>query len=220
MVDPATVSAEAVEAVAKTTGQALEIVHDTGGYLRHVFGEVPADLVGVLGGAWLHERHIRIRDKSRRRTEQIIRERDVKEFVELSPNMAAALISGAQEESREELMELWARLLANAIDPNKNTVRRSFIEAVKMMDPPDALVLREMYSRHISRVTRNQIQSPNNTTIPDLAGAISLTPDDTEASLKHLLSMGLFDQTDADRNWFFNATSRSFMRACYPEVGR
>jgi hypothetical protein len=70
--------------------------------------------VGVLGGAWLHECHIRIRDKYRRRTEQIVRERDVQEFVELSPNLATALIGGAQDESREELMELWARLLIDA----------------------------------------------------------------------------------------------------------
>jgi hypothetical protein len=33
-------------------GKLAAIVHDVGGYLRGVFGEVPADLVGVLGGAW------------------------------------------------------------------------------------------------------------------------------------------------------------------------
>jgi hypothetical protein len=48
MDDPATAGAKAAEAIAKTTGQALEIIHDTGGYLRGVFGDVPADLVGVL----------------------------------------------------------------------------------------------------------------------------------------------------------------------------
>ena len=95
--DPATTQAvaKATDETAKTAGKALEIVHDVSGYLRGVFAEVPADLVGVAGGAWLHEQHIRIKDALRRRTEEILRERDVPKVIELSPNMAAALIEGA-----------------------------------------------------------------------------------------------------------------------------
>ena len=89
------------------------------------------------------------RDKWRRRTEQILRERDVQEVIELSPNVATALIAGAQEEGREELMELWARLLANAMDPSMNSVRHSFIEAVKKMDMRDAVVLQYIYKQNI-----------------------------------------------------------------------
>jgi hypothetical protein len=217
--DPATTQAvaKAAEATAKATGQALEIAHDTGGYLRQVFGEVPTDLVGVLGGAWLHERHIRIRDALRRRTEQLLRERAVQEVVALSPNIAAALIAGAQEESQEELAELWARLLANAMDPNLQSVRHSFIEAVKVMDPTDALVLVDLYKRNLSAVSRNT-PGTQTTTIYDLARAINRRPDDVEASLNHLLSMGFFDP--ANQQWFVNASNRELMRSCYPEVGR
>src|SRR5262245_20062278 len=97
--DPETTQAmaNAVEESAKATGKGLDIVHEMGGYLRHVFGEVPADLVGVLGGAWLHEFHIRIRAKLRHRTEEILRERDRTELIDLNPNSATALISSAQE---------------------------------------------------------------------------------------------------------------------------
>jgi hypothetical protein len=71
--DPATTQAvaKAAEESAKTAGKALEIVHDVGSYLRDVFADLPADLVGVGGGGWLHEIHIRLRDKWRQRTEQI-----------------------------------------------------------------------------------------------------------------------------------------------------
>src|SRR5260221_13944382 len=103
MDDPVTASAKAIEEGAKAAGKGVAIVHDSGGYLRSVFADAPADLVGVLGGAWLRERHIRLRDALRRRTEQILRERDVQELIELSPNIAAELIAGAQEEGREEL---------------------------------------------------------------------------------------------------------------------
>jgi hypothetical protein len=55
--DPATTQAvaKAAEESAKTAGKALEIVHDTGGYLRSVFADLPADLVGIGGGALVHE---------------------------------------------------------------------------------------------------------------------------------------------------------------------
>src|SRR5580704_5247877 len=94
------------------------------------------------------------RSRRPRRTEEILRERDVQDVIELSPNMAVALVEGAQEEGREELMELWARLLANAMDPNLNSVRQSFIEAVKNMDPVDAIVLRHIHEKNIVFIQR------------------------------------------------------------------
>ena len=222
MDDPATASAKAIEETAKTTGKALDIVHDTGGYLGRVFGDVPTDLVGVLGGAWLSECHIRIRDRFRRRTEQILRERNVQEFIELSPNLAAALIEGAQEEARDELMELWARLPANAMDPKLNSVRQSFIAAVKAMDPLDAVVLRIVYERACTRVERGGATSERTASTQELAGAIGRRMDEVGVSLTNLERLGLFEMLpEHDRNiWHVNETNREFMRACYPEVER
>ena len=141
MDDLATASARAIEETAKATGKALDIVHDAGGYLARVFADLPADVIG-LAGDWLHEGRTQLRDRWCRRTAHILRERNVQEFIELSPNVAAALVQGAQDESRDELVELWARLLANAVDPTLNNVRQSFLTAVKAMDPLDALVIR------------------------------------------------------------------------------
>src|SRR5271155_3893128 len=223
MDDPVAASAKAVEATAKAAGQVLEIVHDAGGYLREVFGELPTDLVGVVGGAWLHERHIRLRDALRRRTEQILRERDIQEARELSPNVAAALISGAQEEGRPELMELWARLLANAMDPSMNTVRHSFIEAVRKMDPMDAIVLRYLYEAKMTVVRRGRAPDPitNQTTgIENISTEIGRRKDEIEVSLRHLKDLSFFDYAHPSdpTAWYLNATSREFLWACYPEV--
>jgi hypothetical protein len=209
--DPATTQAvaKAAEETAKTVGKVADIAHDSGGYLRHVMGEVPADLVGVLGGAWVREQHIRLRDKLRRRTEQILRERDVQEVIELSPNLAAALIAGAQEEGKEALMELWARLLANAMDPNLNTVRQSFIEAVKKMDPMDAVVLRYiLHKEGITLIHRADIEN--------ISTEIGRHSDDVEVSLRHLEGLLFFDYINT--TWHINPTCRVFLRACYPEV--
>jgi hypothetical protein len=220
MIDPETTRAvaKAAEETANTTGKALDIVHDTGSYLRDVIGEVPADLVGVLGGAWLHERHIRLRDRLRRRTEQILRERDVQEAIELSPNMAAALIAGAQDESQEELAELFARLLANAMDPSLNNVRHSFIDAVKNMDPPDAKLLEFLYRKKYSDVTRAAGTSSLGpiTHIKIIASAMGVREDVVEASLRHLEALSFVDELN--QTWRVNAVCREFLRACYPEL--
>jgi hypothetical protein len=221
--DPATTQAvaKAAEESAKTAGQALEIVHDTGGYLRQMIDEVPTDLVGVLGGAWLHERHIRIRDALRCRTEQLIRERNVEEIIELSPNQATELLTAAQDESREELAELWARLLANAMDSNMNTVRHSFIEAVKKMDSMDAIVLQYIFEEKMTVVRRGRAPEPieNQTTgIENISRAIDRGSDEVEVSLRHLKDLSFFDEIQGNNAWYVNATSREFMRACYPEL--
>jgi Abortive infection alpha len=221
--DPATTQAvaKATEETAKTTGRALEIVHDTGGYLRGVFADLPADLVGVGGGAWLHEIHIRLRDKLRRRTEQILRERDVQEVIELSPNIAAALVAGAQEEGREELMELWARLLANAMDPNLNSVRHSFIDAVRKMDPLDAVVPQYIHQQNVNCIRRGNVPdgvAKQITGIMDISFAIGHRSDEVDVSIRHLTDLSFLDEIRANPAWWSNAISREFLRACYPEV--
>lgn len=65
---------------------------------------------------------------------------------EVSPNVADQIIDAAIDEEREELRDIWAKLLVAAMDPQrKGLVRRSVIAAVKLMDPLDALVLESMY---------------------------------------------------------------------------
>ncbi|MEJ0010612.1 MAG: Abi-alpha family protein [Alphaproteobacteria bacterium] len=59
--------------------------------------------------------------------------------------MAIPLMRAAYDESRPELQEIWARLIAAAMDPQRAPrVRISFIETVKRMDPLDALVLQKL----------------------------------------------------------------------------
>src|ERR1700731_992583 len=101
--------------------------------------------------------------------------------------MAVALVEGAQKEGREELMELWARLLANAMDPNLNSVRQSFIEAVKNMDPVDAIVLRYIHERNILSIFRGLTsdEEAKTTGIDNIATKIHRRYDEVEVSLQH-----------------------------------
>jgi hypothetical protein len=212
--DPVTTqaTAKAVEETAKTAGKIVELADNVGGYLNRVFGDLLHAAVGLAGGNWLiYSEKLNV-DAWRRRTEQIMRERDVKEFIELTPNQAKELLLAAQDESRPELAELWARLLANAMDPKLNNVRYSFIEALKLMDPADAVILKFIYERDISMA-----QQPTLFEQMSESSGYQYRPDEITVSLDHLQSLGFFDRRGAGF-YYVTANNREFMRACYPEI--
>ena len=105
--------------------------------------EVAENAIGVLGGDWLSEKRRFNREKLVAKTDAALRRAGVKEPVEPSPSIVLPLLSEAQEESRDELLEIWGRLLAAAMDPVRcNTYRREFVTIAKQLEPIDAAVLR------------------------------------------------------------------------------
>ena len=95
-------------------------------------------------GDWLGQVRIRNFARLNDRTEEILRFRGVAETAAVSPSLAVPLLRAAADENREE--ELWARMIATAMDPNRsNRVRRSFIETVARFDPLDAMILLKLY---------------------------------------------------------------------------
>ena len=135
--------AKAVQEASKFGVEAADITKQLGGYLARVFGTMPEDIVGLVVGDWL--RHLRIRNLARinQRTEEILKEREILDKTEpVSPSIALPLLQAAQDETREELRELWARMLANAMDPSRSSaVRQSIINTVKAFDPLDAILI-------------------------------------------------------------------------------
>ena len=71
---------KALTEVAKFGTKALEVTEKGGQFLSRVLGPVPADLVGVLGGDWVRHARIRNLDRLAGRTEEILRERKVKQL--------------------------------------------------------------------------------------------------------------------------------------------
>ncbi len=139
--DTIKVTTEALKFGTKT----LETGEKLGGFLSRVFGTLPEDVVGVVGGDWL--RHVRIRNADRlaARTEEILKQRGIENKTEpMSPSVALPLLEAAQDETRDELCELWSRMLANGMDPERSSViRRSIIDVVKAFEPLDALILQK-----------------------------------------------------------------------------
>jgi hypothetical protein len=204
-VDPTT--GRAAEELAKATGKAIDLVRDVGSFASKVLGTVPEDAVGFFGGDRLH--HARIRNEWRlaQRTEEIISARRVEQTAPVSPSLAIPLVHSARDESRPELQELWARLLANAMDPARaGDLRLEFIEAVRRFHPRDALILQKMGEQpgHLSPNTRDFF-----------AGHLKLSQAAIEVSFANLVETKCVSFNSATpQNFYLTAFGREFLAAC------
>ena len=120
----------------------VEAGHKLAGYVGRVVGTVPDDTVGLVIGDPLRFVHTAIASQYDERLTKLLAERGVKHPQPVTPSLAIPLLRAAYDESRPELQDLWARLLAAAMDPARaGNVRQSFIAAIRQLDPLDARVL-------------------------------------------------------------------------------
>jgi len=136
--------AEAITAVAQlgqvTVTESANFVR----FLGSVFGDVPSNLVELLLGSHLRFAKFRNAEYYARRTAETLERRGVKPEL-VSPSLAVPLLEAAFEESRPELRELWAALIAAAMDPSRaDRLRLGFIGTLKQFDPLDALLLQQL----------------------------------------------------------------------------
>jgi hypothetical protein len=114
------------------------------------------DLVDLLGRDWLKVRRAenlaRILEKARER----LRARRVEPAEPASLSIVLPILVAAADESRDELQEIWARLLAAAADPSRaKSFRIAFIDAVRAGSRRAALGRdAKQHGRAIACVTR------------------------------------------------------------------
>jgi hypothetical protein len=174
---------------AKLGQKALDALQGVGRFLREIFGTVPEDLVGYFGGDLLKVR----RAENFARVAQEAYERLEARGVEPEPPSISILIPivvASADESRDELVDLWARLLAAAADPNRaKSFRLAFIEAAKNMDPLDAAVLRGIFDAggSITPGMRN-----------DLAKQLHTSRDEIDVSIANLVKLELAYSSSPD----------------------
>jgi nucleotide-binding universal stress UspA family protein len=168
---------------AKAIQEALKVLQGLGGYLKQTFGTVPEDVIGLLGGDWLRvkraENIVRIVEKARER----LRARGVEATEPPSLSVVLPILVAAADESRDELQDIWAALLAAAADPSRaKSFRIQFIETVKKMDPLDAAVLQsaEGIGGAINNQTRNS-----------LTGRLQASRDQVDVSVANLEKLEL-----------------------------
>jgi hypothetical protein len=126
---------------AKLGTKALETLQGVAGFLREIFGTVPEDLIGILGGDWLKVKRVENICRTISKAHERLEKDGIKPQA-ASLSISVPLLKAAADESRDELQDLWASLLAAAADPNRSKFFRiEFIEVIKKMDPLDTLVL-------------------------------------------------------------------------------
>jgi hypothetical protein len=134
---------------ANTVGKAIDLVSKTGPFLERVFGSLIEDSVGIVADKvkfYRLSKYVALAD----RTEELLRSRPHLRAV--PPKFGLDLIEAATIEESDDLSELWARLLANAMDADfPGEMRVAFISILREMTPLDAKLLQagcKMPSNH------------------------------------------------------------------------
>lgn len=140
-------TAKAVQDVAKTTGKVVDVMHDAGGFLApHVDG-ILAQVVGMFTDHLKYVRRVRLVRLGQRFQEELLAHGGVEAVRKLPLSFAIdALEQGAMEQD-DDLQDIWARLLANAVDAASEVQpRRAYISIIKDLSPLDALILEQIYA--------------------------------------------------------------------------
>lgn len=199
--------AKAVQETAKVVPAVLDAGTDLGKWVAGVLGTLPEDIVGLALGDYVGELRIRNLDRIRRRTDAIHATRGVQNPQPISPNRAIPAFEAASEESDETLQDLWAALLANAMDPNREVpLDRIFIETLKSFEPLDARVLQHYASAYAA-------ENIDGRRIDWTADRLHIRPSLAEVSIRRL---GKLDCLRHEQGiiWAITALGQELLTAC------
>jgi hypothetical protein len=164
---------------AKLGQEVVKGLRDSGSYVADILGDLPKDLLGWLIGDRVRARRIEKATILWEKTKERLRDWRVQEPEPPSFKFAIPILEAAVDEENEELQDLWARLLAAAMDPTRrDEMRQSFVETVKQMDPMDALVLEAIRAHGGGPWTPTGVQA--------IAASLSYSRDQVIVSFQHL----------------------------------
>lgn len=84
-------------------------------------------------------------DAIARKTKKILADRNLETTAPIPEQIAIPLLEFARGETRDEMPDLWAQLLTNAMDPaRQDAVRPEFATALEKFHPIDAVILENM----------------------------------------------------------------------------
>lgn len=204
--------AKAIQETARFGSKALDLARDVGGYFARVFGTLPDNIVGLLGADWIEYKRLENLAKLYKRAEAIREQLGTAGPQEVPLSLGLPLMRAAADENREELLDLWARLLASAMDPVRSQfVRRSFVDIVQRLDPLDVRVFDASFD--------GADLSPSVARF--FAAHFKVNEDSVQVSLDNLNEVGLITYNPANSNphvWL-TPKGREFKRALPPKPG-
>lgn len=140
-------SAKAVQEVAKATGKFVDVVHGAGEFLApHVDGPL-AQVVGIFTDQLKYVRGVRLLRLGKRFEQELLAHGGEAAVRKLPLNFAIDALEQGAIEQDDDLQDIWARLLANAVDATSEVQpRRAYISIIKDLSPLDALILEQIYA--------------------------------------------------------------------------
>ncbi len=194
-------SAKAVREIAKVTGQ---IAEKAGPFVGRVFGPLVENGVGLVSdriGYYRLAQFFKLVDK----TKKLLDDGCVETTRHVPPSLAIPLFEAATAEEDETLHDLWAHLLANAMDPNRPQARRAFVGILRQFDPLDARLLKFLteqgwdlfkVQRHPQAQTLQEGVGPQGFTVARLSESLGVEQRDIATSLLNLFRLGcVVDET-------------------------
>jgi hypothetical protein len=186
---------------AKLGQEIVKALCGVGSFFKEALGSVPQDIIGYLGGDWLRIRRAENIAEMMMRARKKLESWGVKDSEPASLTVAIPILHGAADESRDEIQDLWARLLAAAMTPSRaRYLRQSFTEVIKKMDPLDALILLEQGSEKIND-------------LPQTLKQLNVSSDQFIISLENLQELKICQTSPSDKSKYrLSPFGREFLR--------
>jgi hypothetical protein len=163
---------------AKLGQDVVKAISGLGGWFADTLGDSPKDLIGLLFGDKVKAKRIERIAVLWQKTRERLQDRSI-DPEPPSLKYAIPILEAAADEENEELQDLWSRLLAAAMDPNRlDAMRQSFIATVKRMDPIDVLVFKAVCDNGAEQFLSGAPEA--------IASKLKCSTDDVRVSLEHL----------------------------------
>ena len=173
---------------AKLGQEIVKALRASGSYLAEILGDLPKDFLGQLIGDRVKARRIERATILWEKTLGRLRDWRVEEPEPPSLKFAIPILEAAVDEENTGLQDLWARLLASAMDPaRRDEMRKSFVETVKQMDPMDASVLEAIRKNEAIRKSGDSPGMSN--AVEAVATSLSCSHDQVIVFLEHLAKL-------------------------------
>lgn len=199
----------AIAETAKLGGKVVDAGTGFAGWLKDTFGTIPQDLLGIAGGDWLHHQRRRNLLAMEAKTEAIRQRIGAGPPCEPSVSVVLPLLQFAADESRPELQDLWAALLASSMQPDGGTrVRRAFFEVLGQMEPDDARILQALMLTWQNGSVRVSV-------LGDHVAGLGIDRTAVAVAVQALVRLGLI-QENAMLEIYLTQFGTAFWRACNP----
>ncbi len=220
MKDPTEGWAKAVEAASNATSDGVVAASSFGKFLSPLF----RPLIGIAGD---HLEVLRTKRQVRlaERLQEFLKERGLSGPTrEIAPAFLIPLIERASIEFDDDMQDVWATMLVNAVDSDSGTERRTaFVAMLDQMAPFDVLILSKLFVAYAemewSSIETHEL--PESATIRDESKrSIAAPRDDVEVALGNLSRLGCLHPASAIGGMMNYGVVRltklgiSFIKAC------